>query len=199
MSNIRNYIKKAEKYYAAHNFGDAIYWYTRAIGEDPKMADLYSERAVAFFHNKQLGESLQDMNAAQVLEPKNAYRYSSRAYIRDAMGDLKGAIEDYQVAIRLDPDDAIAHNNLGLLTEKMGHRQQAQVFFDFADRLAKEQGMTGDKAPEGPRNIQRDIDKSKDQQSLAAEMGKVFTSKQTFKEFIRFIKNGFKAEDQAPQ
>lgn len=196
MSNLDNYITKAEKKYAEHDFSEAIYWYTRAISEAPEDADLYSERAVAFFHNKELGPSLDDMNKAQELEPENSYRYASRAYIRDAMGDLKGAIEDYQVAIKLDPDDAIAHNNLGLLTEKMGYRQQAQVFFDFADKLAREQSERTGKPIEKPRNIQQEVDASKEERSLTGEMGKVFTSKQSFKEFINFIKNGFKTENQ---
>lgn len=196
MSNLDNYITKAEKKYADHDFSEAIYWYTRAISEAPNEADLYSERAVAFFHNKELGPSLEDMNKAQELEPKNSYRYASRAYIRDATGDLKGAISDYQIAIKLDPDDAIAHNNLGLLTEKMGHQQQAQVFFDFADKLAKEQFEKTGKPIEKPRNIQHEVEASKSDKTLAGEMGKVFTSKQSFKEFINFIKNGFKAENQ---
>lgn len=194
MSNIEKYIAKAEKFYGERDFEQAIYWYTRALGEDPKRADIFSERGVAFFHNEQLTESLQDMNAAQILEPRNAYRYSSRAYIRDAMGDLKGAIEDYRVAISLDPDDAIAHNNLGLLTEKMGHHQQAKVFFDFADKLAKEQGLPYGKKEDAPKNIQREMDQQRDKQTLASEMGKVFTSKKSFREFIRFVKNGFKNE-----
>lgn len=196
MSNLDNYIAKAEKKYADHDFKEAIYWYTRAIAEAPKQADLFSERAVAFFHNKELGSSLEDMNKAQELEPENAYRYASRAYIRDAMGDLNGAISDYQIAVKLDPEDAIAHNNLGLLTEKMGHQQQAKVFFDFADKLAREQAEKTGQPIEQPRNIQHEVDASKSEKSLAGEMGKVFTSKQSFKEFIGFIKNGFKSENQ---
>ncbi len=196
MSNLDNYISKAEKKYADQNFSEAIYWYTRAISEAPRQADLFSERAVAFFHNKELGPSLEDMNRAQQLEPENAYRYASRAYIRDAMGDLKGAISDYEIAIKLDPDDAIAHNNLGLLTEKMGHQKQAQVFFDFADKLAKEHFEKTGQQIEKPRNIQHEVNASKSENSLIGEMGKVFTSKQSFKEFIDFIKNGFKSETQ---
>ena len=194
MSNLANYITKAEKKYADHNFTEAIYWYTRAIAEAPKEADFYSERAVAFFHNKQLSESLEDMNRAQELEPDNAYRYASRAYIRDSMGDLKGAISDYEIAVKLDPEDAIAHNNLGLLTEKLGHQSQAQVFFDLADKLAKEQFEKTGEPIERPRNIQREVNQAKNETSLRAEIGKVFTSKATFQEFIQFIKNGFKSE-----
>ena len=194
MSNLTKYTEKAEKFYSEQKFTDAIYWFTRAISENVS-ADLYSERAVAFFHNNELKEALDDMNRAQEMEPERAYRYSSRAYIRDAMGDVEGAVKDYEKAVELDPDDAIAFNNLGLLIEKLGHHQKAKVFFDFADKLA--QDRLGDPAAmaERPRNIQTDLNKEKKETTLGTEMAKVFTSGDQFKEFLRFVKNGFKHKE----
>ena len=194
MSNITKYTEKAEKFYSEYKFKDAIYWYTRAISEHAS-ADLYSERAVAFFHNSELKEALEDMNRAQELEPGRAYRYSSRAYIRDAMGDVEGAVKDYEKAVELDPDDAIAHNNLGLLVEKLGHHQKAKVFFDFADQLAREQQDDPNAMAERPRNIQTELNKEKKETTLGAEIAKVFTSGNQFKEFLRFVKNGFKQKE----
>lgn len=194
MSNISKYTEKAEKFYSEHKFKDAIYWYTRAIAENAN-AELYSERAVAFFHNRELKEALEDMNRAQELEPNRAYRYSSRAYIRDAMGDVDGAIKDYEKAIELDPEDAIAHNNLGLLVEKLGHHQKAKVIFDFADKLAQEQLGDPTAKAERPTNIQTEINKEKKETTLVAEMVKVFTSGNQFREFLKFVKNGFRLKD----
>jgi tetratricopeptide (TPR) repeat protein len=196
MSNKGKYIQKAHKFYSDKKFEDAIYWYSRAVAEDDRDPDLYSERAVAYFHNKQLKESLADMDRSQELEPKNAYRYSSRAYIKDAMGDVNGAVEDYRVAVKLDPEDAIAHNNLGMLEEKLGYHNKAKTLLNFADDLAKNDpghasGSDGD-APKQPENIQREIDQKKSDGSLMGEMGKVFGSKKGFKEFVGFVKNGFK-------
>lgn len=194
MSNITKYTEKAEKFYAEHKFKDAIYWFTRAISENAS-ADLYSERAVAFFHNGELKEALEDMNRAQEMEPQRAYRYSSRAYIRDAMGDVEGAVTDYEKAVELDPDDAIAHNNLGLLIEKLGHHQKAKVFFDFADKLAQEQEGDPNAIAERPRNIQTELNKERKETTLGTEIAKVFTSKDQFKEFLAFVKNGFKHKE----
>lgn len=194
MSNIEKSIEKAEKFYAEHKFKDAIYWYTRALSLSPN-ADIYSERAVSYFHNDQLKESLEDMNRAQELEPERPYRYASRAYIKDAMGDVEGAIRDYEKTIELDPDDAIAHNNLGLLIEKLGHHQKAKVFFDFADAIAKKEQGDETARAERPRNIQSDMNKDRKEPSLRDEALKVFTSADQFKEFLRFIGNGFKHKD----
>lgn len=194
MSKINKSIEKAERFYENGKFSDAIYWYTRAISISPT-AEIYSERAVAYFHNEQLKESLKDMDRAQKLEPQNPYRYSSRAYIKDAMGDIAGAIKDYEKAIELDPEDAIAHNNLGLLLEKQGHHQKAKAFFDFADAVAKKEHGDQNAMTERPRNIQSDLNKERRKSSLGKEMAKVFTDRQQFREFIRFVSRGFKPND----
>ena len=181
--------KKAIHHYQNKDFEKAVYWYSRAISVDSKNPELYAERGVAFFHRRMLKESLQDLNTAQKLEPKRAYRYSSRAYIKDAMGDTRGAIEDYKIAIKLDPEDAVAHNNLGLLEEKLGHTAQAQALFDMADAMAK--SGEGEPMPK-PKNIQREINRSKSDKTLVRQMADVFRSKDTFREFVTFIRNGLK-------
>lgn len=183
--------KKAVQFYQNKDFEKAVYWYSRAISVDSTDPELYAERGVAYFHRNMLKESLQDLNKAQELEPKRAYRYSSRAYIKDAMGDTRGAIEDYKIAIKLDPEDAVAHNNLGLLEEKLGHTAQAQALFDMADAMAKDQPGDGENIPR-PRNIQREINHSKSDKTLAGQMIDVFRSKKTFREFVTFIRNGLK-------
>jgi tetratricopeptide (TPR) repeat protein len=190
MTDKNTYEAKAVKYYEKRNFEQAIYWFSRAIAQNPRKSDLYAERGVAYFHMGKLNDSLADLNRAQELEPERAYRYASRAYIRDAMGDIEGAIEDYRKAIELDPEDAIAHNNLGLLEEKRGHMAQAKVLFEFADKLAEDQGIK--QSGERPKNIQKEIDRSRREKSLLGEMAYVFKSRQGFREFITFIRNGFK-------
>lgn len=192
MSTKYKFEKKAIDAYTGKDFENAVYWYSRAISVSSDDAELYSERAVAYFHRKMLKESLADMDKAQELEPQKPYRYSSRAYIRDAMGDTQGAVEDYRIAIELDPEDAIAHNNLGLLEEKMGHMAQAKAMFDLADALAKNESGSDDPADYRPKNIQREIDQEKTKKSISSEVLNVFRSKESFKEFLSFIRNGFK-------
>ncbi len=193
MGDKNKYYEKARKKYEDRDFEGAVYWYSRVLTVDPENADIYSERGVAFFHSGDLKKALADLSRSRDLEPENPYRYSSRAYIRDAMGDLEGAIADYEHAIKLDPQDAVAHNNLGLLEEKRGYRAKAKVLFYFADELAKN-GENGASAEDmRPRNIQKEINKSKPRKDAPAEVIKeVFTNRSTFKEFLKFIGNGFK-------
>lgn len=191
MSDKDTYLKKGELSYQKRDFKEAITWFSKALKIDSNDADLYSTRGVAHFHSGNLPASLQDMNTSQSLEPNSPYRYASRAYIKDAMGDTHGAIIDYQKTIELDPEDAIALNNLGMLEEKLGHQVKAQTLFKFADDLTKRENSTPETF-ERPTNIQKEINEKRQEQSLSTEIKKVFTSKSAFKEFISFVKNGFK-------
>jgi Flp pilus assembly protein TadD len=191
MSDKDTYLKKGELSYQKRDFKTAIDWFSQALNLDGNDADLYSTRGVAYFHLGDLPASLQDLNTAQSLEPNNPYRYSSRAYIKDAMGDTHGAILDYQKTIELDPEDAVAFNNLGMLEEKLGHQAKAQTLFKFADDLARGENPTPETF-ERPKNIQKEINEKRKEESLGNEIKKVFTSKSAFKEFVSFVKNGFK-------
>ncbi len=190
MSNKDTHLKSGQEFYQNKDFAKAISSFSKALELDPNDADLFSTRAVAFFHLGDAPASLQDMNTAQSLEPKNPYRYSSRAYIKDSMGDTHGAVEDYEMAIKLDPQDAVAFNNLGMLQEKLGYKTKADTLFKFADDLAK--GETSPVEFDKPKNIQKEVEEEKSKQSVSGEMRKVFTSRTAFKEFLSFIRNGFK-------
>jgi len=183
---------KAEELAKNRQFEEAFSHYNQAINAEPENPHFYSQRAVCFYHLKQLEKSLADMNTAVDLEPTYSYRYASRAYIRDAKGDVKGAVADYQKAIELDPTDAVAHNNLGLLEEKLGYIEASKKNFKKADELAK---LLEDTAE--PENIQKQVDEEKvvkNESNVAKEMKQVLTKKDSFKEFISFIKKGFKHE-----
>ncbi|MEM9052399.1 MAG: tetratricopeptide repeat protein [Bacteroidota bacterium] len=192
MSSKYKFEKKAIEAYQSKDYENAVYWYSRAISVSPDDPELYSERGVSYYHRKMLTEALDDMNRAQEIQPEKPYRYSSRAYIKDAMGDTEGAVEDYKIAVSLDPDDAVAHNNLGLLEEKLGHMAQAKAMFDLADALAKNENGFGNPQDYRPTNIQKEIEEEKSQRSLSNEMINVFKTKEGFREFLSFIRNGFK-------
>jgi len=203
MSNA--HFSKAEELAKNRQFEEALSHYNQAVNSEPSNPHFYSQRGVCFYHLKQLEKSLNDMNSAVKLDPTYSYRYASRAYIRDAKGDVKGAVADYQKAIELDPTDAVAHNNLGLLEEKLGYIEASKKNFKKADELAKlledtgvvtEEELIASQAPE-PENIQKQVDEEKvvkNESNVAKEMKQVLTKKDSFKEFISFIKNGFKHE-----
>lgn len=194
----KHYIEGQEKA-KQRNYAAAVDKYNLAIELQPQNADIYSDRAVAYFHLKKLNLSLMDMNKAQKLDPKNAYRYSSRAYIKDACGDIEGAIADYRKTIEIDPDDAIAFNNLGLLEEKQGRQTVAKNHFKKADELADKLGLNFGELSQPTTQTETEDKATKiepaaeeEKSNLMRESVKVFTDKATFREFIRFVKNGFK-------
>lgn len=193
--------------YQKEDYAGAISDFTLAIKEEEN-PNIYSERAIAHFHLKQHKNALADLNTALELEPENPYRFSSRAYIRDSMGDTNGAIEDYKKAIQLDPTDAIAHNNLGLLEEKLGYKEKAKKNWKKADELAeqeeflkamtKELGGPGEAVEEAsavpepePAAPQTPTAPTSENKTMRV-MADVFRSRDTLREFIRFVKNGFR-------
>lgn len=204
---------KHEKAHEALKQGEidkAILLFTEALLAAPDDCNILSDRAVAFLHKKDQLRSLADFNKAIALDPNYSYRYASRAFARQNFGDLDGAVADYQKAVELDPDDAVAHNNLGLLLEQQGYQKEAQQRFDRADKLSKMENelyevmdgleAEGTKSEEEQQDAQIVEEKikeplpivKKEKRSTSGEMKKVFTSRQQFREFLKFIRNGFK-------
>ena len=176
--------------------------YTKALEQHPKDCNLISDRAVAYLHLNEKENCFADFDLALSLQPNYGYRYASRAFAKNHFGDIDGAVIDYEKAVELDPDDAIAQNNLGLLLEQKGYKNAADERFKRADKLSQEE----DHLLELIDDIDKDskvelINNSKeinpnDQRdkniTTGKELKKVFTSKSQFKEFMNFIKNGFK-------
>lgn len=197
ISNNVYYISGRKKF-EAKDFQGALHDYNEAIKMEENPA-IYSERAVVYFYLKQLDKSLADMDYAAELEPENPYRYSSRAYIKDAMGDTEGAIRDYEQAVKLDPEDSIAHNNLGLLQEKLGYKDQAKLSFnradtleqvdDLLDNIRKEQGWIN---PTDNSEVANKRVPSTNKMSIPELIKHTFTTRKGFREYMAFIRNGFK-------
>lgn len=185
----------------------SIQLYTEALKEAPDDCNILSDRAVAFLHKNDQLRSMGDFNRAVELDPNYAYRYASRAYARKHFGDLDGAVLDYEKAISLVPDDAVAQNNFGMLLEEQGYQKEAQERFERADKLSKMEDnlyqMMDDL--EGERSSSDvEINKTEEKNAEVAiaeedgkptqsdEIKKLFTSRKQFREFIQFIRNGFK-------
>lgn len=187
----------------------AILLYTEALNLAPNDFNILSDRATAFLHKKDQLRAMADFDKAVSLDPLYAYRYASRAFAKQSFGDLDGAVADYQKAVDLDPEDAVAQNNLGLLLEQQGYKKEADERFARADKLSKMEDdlyavMDGleTKESEGTTIVsEKDADfrtqhssNSEEEKtaSTSNELKKVFTSRAQFREFLRFIKNGFK-------
>ena len=182
----------------------AISLYGEALMDSPNDCDIIADRGVAYLHAKDEKNCFIDLNRAIELQPNYSYRYACRAYAKKNFGDIDGAILDYEKAVKLDPDDAIAQNNLGMLLEEKGYQKEAEEKFKRADTLsAMEDNLFGvienleskatnknqiDSLEEKNTTVQTD----EKELNSTEELKKVFTSKKQFKEFIAFIKNGFR-------
>lgn len=203
----------------AGKYEDSIVFFTDALLQSPDHPDIYSDRGVAYLHLKNREKCMADFNYAVQLQNEYSYRYSARAYAKDFFGDTEEAIKDYEIAIQLDPEDAVAYNNLGLLQEKLGYQQKAKDNFERADALAKqekklfalidemegEENRTITKNSNLESNTNIDIKSALENHEMIdpqiirernistfQEFKQIFTSKMQFKEFMQFLKNGFR-------
>lgn len=199
--------EKAEQALKKGDIDRSIKLYTEALNEAPNDCNILSDRAVAFLHKKDKLRCLADFNLAAQLDPDYAYRYASRAFAKQHFGDLDGAVEDYKKAVELDPDDAVANNNLGMLLEQQGYQKEAQERFERADKLSKmedhlyammDEMEKSDVPSDSPQEEQPEVKgnvediREDDASSASKELKKVLTSRAQFKEFMRFVRNGFK-------
>lgn len=178
------------------------------INLSPGNANFHSERGASLFESREYKAALKDMNKAVELEADNSYRYSSRAFIKNTLDDIEGAIADYSKAIELDPKDIVAINNLGMLHERAGNPEEAKKLFNKADTEAKAQGdfnidfdlnslrevdedgipnIAG--SPEPPVSYKLPED---DKRNIGQIMISVFTSKNEFQGYLKFVKSLFK-------
>lgn len=203
---IEELITEAEQHLQKRETEEALIKFQKAFEVLPKEAHLASQIGVCFFHLKQMDKAMSFMNKAVELQPKYSYRYSSRAYILAANDEIEAAIADYEKCIELDPEDAVAHNNLGLLQEQKGWKKQAEQSYSKADELEgilKERGIetvsTNETKNKPTQTVKENAPEqsvdSTSQKSVFHVMKEVFTDKKTFKEFINFVKSGFKLND----
>ena len=200
-----------------NDFDAAIELFTKAIKENSNDVDSYSERAVCYLHTKQTDLSMFDMNKAIELEPNHGYYYSCRAFLKSNIGDYEGCVADYQKAVELDPKDLVAYNNLGIAQENLGYYQKAQESFKKSNELLgydpEKREIKGDIAvdKEDEKAIEVKEEKQENTPLITDEtpigntdktkpskgrvMLDVFSKKNTFKEFIQFIGNGFKIKE----
>tara|TARA_Y100001936_G_scaffold254154_1_gene325882 strand:- start:16423 stop:16827 length:405 start_codon:yes stop_codon:yes gene_type:complete len=79
----------------------AIQDYDKAIKLNPKYADAYNNRGVAYSDKGQVNRATHDLNMAIELNPKSAATYYNRGIAYRKKGELNRAIQDLYGAARL--------------------------------------------------------------------------------------------------
>ena len=208
--------KKAQNFLDNEKYDKALAAFNKALKENPDHPDILSHRGVLFLHMNEKKKCLDDLKLSLELDPDYGFRYAALAYATDFFGDLDGAITLYQKAVQVEPDDSVAHNNLGLLMEKKGYQQKAQENFERADRLAEiKDDMLGKMDKEEVKHQHAESQQSKEnplpkpngeklqpkkmipteKPTLGQVSKDLITKKSAFKEFIGFVKNGFKLKE----
>ena len=185
---------------------EAIKLFDKALELNPNHPDIYSDRGVAHLRDNNKAASLSDFKKALELQPDYSYRYAALGFAENHFGDVNEGIRLYKKAVELDPDDAVTLNNLGLLLEQKGYNDEAKSHFDRADNLSKQEDhllemmeeMEGEQKEDPPKPTPTrekslpEVQQEDEASSVGKEFGKIFTSWKQFKEFMSFVKNGFK-------
>ena len=118
-------IKKGNASLHGGDWDKAIPDFTEAIRLEPKAADAYYNRGVAYRKKGEPDKAIPDFTDAIRLEPKNANAYYNRGNAYHATRDYVKAIADYTEVIRLEPKNADAYNNRGWAYVKKGEFDKA--------------------------------------------------------------------------
>jgi len=118
--------------YNQGNFDAAIAFDTEVIRLNPKNANAYDNRGLAYFAQLNDDQAIADYNQAIRLDPNNAQPYYDRGNAYGHKGNFGRAIEDFNQAIRLNPKDARAYNNRGHAYASRGDHAKAVADYDEA-------------------------------------------------------------------
>ncbi|GAB5419211.1 MAG: hypothetical protein Crog4KO_25560 [Crocinitomicaceae bacterium] len=195
--------------------------FDKAVSLDPNYAYRYASRAFAKQNFGDIDAAVADYQKAVDLDPEDAVAqnnlgmlleqqgYKKEADERFARADKLSKMEDqlYEVMDDLEDDQESGLEEEGLreeqpredgLQEPQSYEEDLKAEFDA--RAAKAAQDSGASAPEeegakddsGLQAPQTSDAKESDDTNTSKELKKVFTSRQQFREFVRFIKNGFK-------
>ena len=92
----------------------AIEDYDAAVELNPKYAEAYNNRGVAYTMLKQHGSAIEACNRAMELNPEYAEAYNNRGNAYAGLNQHGRAIADYDRAVELNPEYAEAYGNRGI-------------------------------------------------------------------------------------
>ena len=114
---------------------EAIVEFDEAVRLDPKYAQAYIDRGLAYSRKGDPDRAIADYNKALRLDPKLALAYAGRGHAYARKGDLVRAFADCEEALRLDPKLARAYNSRGLTYYQKGDLDRAIADYNEALRL----------------------------------------------------------------
>lgn len=114
---------------------DEIERLTRAIDLDPKNAEAYFNRGIAYANKGELNNAIADYDKAIELNPENLNAYLVRGSVHANRRELNKAIADYDKAIELDSENSTAFFVRGSAYAGKGEFDNAMADYDKAITL----------------------------------------------------------------
>jgi tetratricopeptide (TPR) repeat protein len=123
------------------NLAGAVKDYSLAIAQDPKAAEHYVNRGIAYNELGQNQQAIADYNKALALKPDLVLAYYNRANAHQQLKQYKEAIADYSKIISLNSEYAYAYANRGAAYFQINQKKEAvkdvekaiQIFTDKND------------------------------------------------------------------
>ncbi|PWL28108.1 MAG: hypothetical protein DCO96_09020 [Fluviicola sp. XM-24bin1] len=193
--------------------------FNKAVELDPNYSFRYAARAFAKQNFGDLDGAVEDYRKAVELDPEDAVAqnnlgmlleqqgYKEEADERFARADKLSKMEDRLYDMMDEMESEGESDKEGGLQEPQSSEDDDSIRKEFEARTAKAEEESGVSGPED--DLEKDSSKegvpspssasgvgakdSADNSSKTSkELKKVFTSRQQFREFVRFVKNGFK-------
>ena len=116
------------------------YW-DRAIAANPKVAEAYNNRGLAFYNLKLYQEAIKDFSQAIRMKPKYAEAFNNRGNAYYELDQYEKAQVDFVRSLELKPKYSKAHMNRGLVYFQMQKMDQACDDFRKACDLGECDGL----------------------------------------------------------
>lgn len=111
--------ERGNEYYKQGNFEQAIKFYTRSIGFNPRNPVVYSNRAMSYLKIKDYSSAESDCSCALELDPEHTKSLSRRGTARNALGRHQAAFLDFSKVKLLDPSNKQAVSECNRTREYM--------------------------------------------------------------------------------
>jgi tetratricopeptide (TPR) repeat protein len=89
---------------SSHRYADAVRRGTTLLAVNPRLAEAWNQRAIAYFHCGHFSESIQDCHQALELNPYHFGAAAGMVQCYLQLGDRAAALESFSRALRLNPN-----------------------------------------------------------------------------------------------
>jgi len=121
---------KGNEAFSAHNYEQAVEYFTNAIELAPENHVLYSNRSAAYASLEQFHQAFSDANKVVELKPDWPKGYSRKGVALQGLGKKKEAMECYKEGLKFDPNNEQFQSEIEQLEEEFMEENDgvAQIF-----------------------------------------------------------------------